>query len=269
VKLKKRVLATASVLGIAGGMVAVAAPADAAITPIGGCAGQLGLGTFYNSANVATPLSDQTALGTTIKAKLLKDLVSKTAIAGDCSAASRPGDPINPAGGLVSPLTPKALSAKLVGNAGCAASPSAEAVDATAAAAWPPNGKITWTMTQLNALSKPYQIQADIVFTGSNPAGADAYNVAGIVLKGVAVGGQVGGSIWQNPVIPMAKTAPGYPGYLNAGYELDFASFGGCIDGTAGNAAIAAVAFGGGGATSTSMLGTTGLTGPSFYHGQP
>jgi hypothetical protein len=270
VKLKKRVLATASVLGIAGGVVAVGAPgADAAITPIGGCTGQLGLGTFYDSANVLTPLGDQTALGVTIKAKLLKDLVAKTAIAGDCSSATRPGDPINPPGGLVSPLTPKALSAKLVGNASCASGATAEAVDATAAATWPPNGKISWTMSQLNALSKPYQIQANVVFTGENPAGPDAVNLAGIVLKGAAVGGQVGGAIWQNPAIKLAKTDPGYPGHLNSGYAVDFANLIPCADGTPGNASVAQVLFGGGGATSTSAIGTAGVPGVAFFHGQP
>jgi hypothetical protein len=262
VSLKTRLLAGASALAVAGGMVGLAAPAaHAAPTPIGGCGGSVFLGTFYNSAGVLTPLGDQTAIGTTVKTKLLKDQTTKVAIAGDCSTAVRPGDPIHPAGGLVSPLTPKAISAKLVGNASCA-SGAGIPVDATAAAAWPLNGKVTWTMTQLNDLAKPYQIQADIAVLGFDPLQADVIDVGGIVLKGAAVGATVTGSVWFDPV---AKT--GGPTGYNTGYELDLAQAAGCADGTAGNAAISQVLSGGGGGTSTSLLGST-ANGMSFSLGE-
>lgn len=255
--LKTRLLAGASTLAIAGSMFAMAAPAaHAAPTVVGGCGGQVALGT------ITPALGDQTQIGVVAKTKLLKDLTTKTAIAGDCSSAVRPGDPIHPAGGLVSPLTPKAEAASLLGNASCANGATAQAADATAAAAWPLNGKITYTMTQLNALGKPYAIQADIEGLGFNPAGPDLLDVGGIVLKGAAVGAIVSGNIWFDPV---AKTG-GSSGY-NTGYELDLTNALGCADGTPGNASIGTVLVGGGGASSTSLLGST-ASGPVFSLGE-
>jgi hypothetical protein len=249
----------ASTLALAaGGMLGVAMPAaHAAPTVIGGCGGQVGLGT------ITPALTDQTQIGVVAKTKLLKDLTTKTAIAGDCSSATRPGDPINPAGGLVSPLTPKAFAASLTGNASCANGATAQAVDATAAAAWPLNGKITWTMTQLNALGKPYAIQAGVEALGFNAAaGPDVLDLGGVVLKGAAVGAIVSGNVWFDPV---AKT--GGPTGYNTGYELDITPALGCADGTAGNASISTVLIGGGGASATSLLGST-ATGVAFSLGE-
>src|SRR5262245_33051409 len=254
VSLKTRLLAGAGTLALAGSMIGVAAPAaHAQVTPVGGCGGAIILATFYDSTGaVLKPLTDVTAIGTTAKTKLLKDITTKTAIGGDCSSAVRPGDPIHPAGGLVSPLTPKAAAAKLVGNASCA--PAAD--DPAAAAAWPLNGKITYTMTQLNDLAKPYQIQADISVLGFDPVQADVVNLAFIVLKGAAVGANVSGGIWFDPVALLPKCDPGLPGAYNTGYGLNIAPAAGCQDGVPGNAAIDMVMSGGGGATDTSLLGS-------------
>jgi hypothetical protein len=225
-------------------------------TPIGGCGGQVGLGT------ITPALTDQTQIGVVVKTKLLKNLTTKAAITGSCDTASRPGDPINPAGGAVS-LHPKAMAASLLGNASCAAGSSATAADATKAAAWPLNGKITYTMTELNALAKPWQIQADVAILGFNTsAGPDVVDIGGIVLKGAAVGAIVGGNLWQDPV---TKTG-GATGY-NTGYELDVAAGTGCADGTANNASISTVMLGGGGTSATSLLGST-ATGPQFTLGE-
>jgi hypothetical protein len=251
-KLKTRVLGAVSTLALAGGMVAIAAPAaNATPTVIGGCQGQVGLATL-------TPaIGDQTQLNVVIKTKLLKDVTTKTAISGDCSSASRPGDAINPAGGLVSPLTPKAMAASLIGNTGCAQG-AAIPVDATAAAAWSPSGKITVTMTQTNALAKPWQIQADISFLGSDPSQptGDVIDVGGIVLKGAAFGAAVSGSIWQAPATLLPKGDPGQPGVYNTGYGLDLVSALGCADATPGNATIGTTLFGGGGSSANSPLGS-------------
>jgi hypothetical protein len=263
-KLKTRVLGAVSTLALAGGMVAIAAPAaTAAPTVIGSCGGQVGLATL-------TPaITDQTQLNVVIKTKLLKDVTTKTAISGDCSSASRPGDPINPAGGLVTPLTPKAVAASLLGNTGCASGATAQAVDATAAAQWSPNGKITFTMTQFNALAKPWQIQGDIAFLGADPSQptGDVINVGGIVLKGAAVGATISGGIWQAPATLLPKGDPGQPGVYNTGYGLDLASALGCADNTPNNATIGTTLFGGGGSSATSPLGST-ASGLIFSLGQ-
>jgi hypothetical protein len=250
--LKTRLLAGAGSLALAGSMIGVAAPAaHAQPTVIGNCAGQVLLATFYNSAGSAISLTDQTQLSVTVKTKLLKSKVTKTAIAGDCSSASRPGDAINPAGGLVSPLTPKAVAGKLIGNAGCATGPAAIAVDATAAAQWPLSGKVTFTMTQLNSLAKPWQIQLQLGVLGFDTVVPDAINLTGLVLKGAAVGADVGGQIWFNPAV----LAPVGTGHLDSGYDVDLASAVGCQDGTPNNASIVQV-LAGGGVTTPSGLGS-------------
>jgi hypothetical protein len=269
--LKTRLLAGASCLTLAaGGMLIVAAPAaHAAPTPIGGCGGQILLGT------ITPALGDQTQIGVVIKTKILKDLTAKTAIGGACATAVRPGDPIQPAGGSTGTLTPKAEAASLTGNLGCAQGPTAVAADATAAAQWPASGKITITMTQLNALAKPYQIQAATTILGFNPGFQDVVDLGGVVLKGAAFGATVSGSIWEDPV---SKT--GGPTGYNTGYELDISNALGCADGTPNNATISTVLSGGGNGasfggtgtngedTSTSLLGSTGVPGLGFSLGE-
>lgn len=256
-RLKTRLLAGASTLALAaGGILVAAAPAaHAAPTSIGGCQGAVLLGT------ITPALGDQTQIGVVAKTKILKDLTTKTAIGGTCATASRPGDPINPPGGAVL-LNPKAEAASLSGNASCANGATAMAADANAAAAWPLNGKITWTMTQLNALAKPWQIQADVEALGFSPTGPDVLDIGGIVLKGAAVGAIVSGNIWFDPV---SKT--GGPTGYNTGYELDLTNALGCADGTPNNASIATVLVGGGGASSTSLLGSS-ATGAQFSLGE-
>lgn len=251
VSLKTRLLVGASTLTLAaGGMLVAAAPAaHAAPTVIGGCGGAVLLGT------ITPALTDQTQIGVVAKTKLLKDQTTKVAISGNCAVAVRPGDPIQPAGGLANggTLTPKAEAASLLGNSSCANGATAVAADATAAAAWPLNGKITWTMTQLNALAKPFAIQADVEALGFNAAaGPDVLDIGGIVLKGAGVGAIVSGNIWFDPV---AKT--GGPSGYNTGYELDLAQALGCADGTPNNASIGTILSGGGGGSSTSLLGSS------------
>jgi hypothetical protein len=220
-------------------------------TVVGSCTGQVLLATFFDAVSkAATTLGDQTVANIGLKTKLLKDQTTKQAIAGDCSAAVRPGDPIHPAGGLVSPLTPKAVAGKLIGNAGCASGAGIPA-DANAAAQWPLSGKVTWTMTQANDLVKPYQIQAQVSIRGFDPVQADVVNLGGLVLKGAAVGASVSGSLWQDPV-----ALTGGPTGYNTGYELDLAQAAGCANGTPGDASISSVLIGGGAGSATSLLGS-------------
>jgi hypothetical protein len=191
-----------------------------------------------------------TQIGVTAKSKLLKDLTTKANIGGSCTAPPRTGDPnIPPPGGAVHP---KALAASLVGNASCAA----PADDPNSAAAWPLNGKMTFTMTEtytdgVTAKVKPYSIQTDVSVLGPGAA-PDVLNVGGIVLKGLAAGAIVSGSVWQDPV---AKTG-GTTGY-NTGYELNLSAAIGCGDSTPNNASIATTMYGGGAGSSTSLTGST------------
>jgi len=204
------VLAAVGSLAMVGSMVAIAAPASAAPTAVGNCSGALQLATFKDATNAPTTLGDQTAIGTTISSKLMKNLATSTNIAGTCAAAVRPGDPQQPAGGLAEggALTVKSVAGKLVGNLGCASGATAEAADATAAAAWSPSGKITWGFNELNDLGKPWQIQAQVAFLGEDPSAApDDVDLTGLVLKGPAVGANVVGAIWQDPAAKLAGKA--------------------------------------------------------------
>jgi hypothetical protein len=190
VRLKTRVLAIAGSLAMVGSMVAVAAPASAAPTVIGNCGGSVSLGTL------TPPLGDQTA-AVVASTKLLKSVLgAKPTLGGVCNT--------NPAfANGNSTTTPKAQAAKLSGRASCANGAPAQAVDATAATQYPLNGKISTTMTETGADTKPLVIQSYIALLGAatsgNPFG-DVFNLGGIVIKGVGVGATTTGSIWQDPV---------------------------------------------------------------------
>jgi hypothetical protein len=256
VRLKTRVLGGASALAIAGSMLAMTAPAaHAAVTPAGSCGGQVGL------AKIVPPLGDQTQ-PVVITTALLKDLTSKTAISGTCNNLVQ-APQLNATNGAVpATLHPKAFASKLAGNSSCANGAAAMAADATAGTAYPINGKITVTMTELNALAKPWQIQEYVSLLGFNAAGPDVVDLGGIIIKGPSVGGAVSGNIWEDPVTKTGGTS----GY-NTGYELDLTNALGCADGTPNNASIAQTMFGGGSTSSTSLLGSTAV-GTSYQFGE-
>jgi hypothetical protein len=259
VRLKTRVLGGASALAIAGSMLALTAPAaHAVVTPGGSCSGEVAL------AKITPPLTDQTA-AVKITTALLKDLTTKAAIGGTCN------NTVTPSGGNIpSPpatLHPKAFASALTGRVSCANGATAVAVDATAATAYPANGKITVTMTEtytdtVTNLVHPYQIQEYVSLLGFNAAGPDVVDLGGIIIKGASVGAAVSGNIWEDPV---AKTG-GTSGY-NTGYELDLGNAVGCADGTPNNVSIAQVMTGGGGASATSLLGSN-TTGLSYQFGE-
>ncbi len=260
--LKKHLLGAACAATLAGGAVAgMALPAQAASTPLGSCTGQLTIDKFKPA------LSDVTQIGISVHGSAARDQTTKDRIVGSCDGASTPGVPARTGDADIpqptTSLTPKAVAVSLLGNASCAAA----ADDPNSANAWPLNGKVTYTMTQtytdmVNGHVKPYKLQADVQLLGFNAAGPDVVDVAGIVTTGLAVGAQVSGTIWEDPV---AKTK-GSTGY-NTGYELDTGGALGCIDSTPNNASIPIVMSGGGGATSTSLLGST-ADGLSFSLGE-
>jgi hypothetical protein len=212
-------------------------------------------------------LGDQTAQ-IKVTGALAKDQTSKTPIAGNCSGVTRTGDAHIPPPHTHATLTPKAQTTALLGNLSCANGAAAVAADATAATAYPGNGKITWTFTQtyndvITGLPKPFKMQADVALLGFNAGlGVDVVDVGGIVLSGVNAGAAVSGNIWEDPVA-LTHGASGY----NTGYELDLVSAGGCADGTASNANILQVLSGGGGTSATSPLGGT-ANGLSFDFGE-
>jgi hypothetical protein len=265
VSLKTRLIAGAGSLALATSIFGVVAPAaHAAPTPIGSCQGQLSL------VKLTPALGDQTQVGIKAAGALAKDQTTKAAIAGNCTGTASPGVPARPGDPHIpqpsTALTPKALATVLVGNASCA-SGAGIPVDGTAALAWPLNGSLTYTMNQtyndlVTNLVKPYKIAGKVALLGFNPGGPDLVDVGGILLAGLGVGATVTGTIWEDPV---AKTG-GATGY-NTGYEVDIASAAGCADATPNNASISQVLSGGGGATATSLLGSS-APGISFQFGE-
>jgi hypothetical protein len=269
-RLKSKLLAGASTLVMAGGMIGIAAPpAHAVVTHVGDCGGSVAL-VKLASTTKGVGLTDQTQQ-VKITGAIAKDQTSKTAVngGGTCSGVIRPGD-LHVPNGAHSGLTAKAEAISFLGNTSCANGATAVAADATAANAYPPNGKITWTFNQTyvdltTALVHPYKMQADVALLGFNPTpGPDVVDVGGIVLTGLNAGATVSGSIWEDPVA-LTHGASGY----NTGYELDLATAAGCADGTPNNANILIVLSGGGGASATSLLGSNLPNSLSFDFGEP
>jgi hypothetical protein len=248
VSFKTRLLAGAGSLALVGSMLGVAAPAaHAQPVVIGNCQGQAFLTTIFNASGTPGSLTDQTQESITGKFRLLKNVNTKTVISGQCTGAARPSDPI---GQPVLPLTPKAVSGKLFGNLSCATG-IAKTVDANIGNQWPMSGKVNFTMSQLNALGKPYLIQMQLGMLGFQAGQPDVLDLAGIVLKGVNVGATVTGSIWFNPVAPDATDGAG--DLYDTGWMLDSAVAAGCEDAIPGNAAI------------TNALSGSGLGMPSGF----
>jgi len=288
-KLKGKVLAGASALGMAGGLIGVAAPAANAavvLTPviIDTTAGPQNLGECVNTVQLVkltTPtkgvgLGDQTLDNVKAAGNVAKDQTSHLAVngGGQCSGVTPHGDKHIPFPGTGSQgesnLTAKSAAVSITGNASCAQDAGGLAFDiendATKDNSYPLHGKITWTFNEtyndlITALPKPYKMQAALQVLGfsTNPLTPDVIDVGGIVLSGVNAGAMVSGGVWFDPV---AKTG-GATGY-NTGYEVDLSAAVGCQDDTdlgptnplqLNDANIATVLSGGGPAT-LSLLGS-------------
>jgi len=283
-KLKGKVLVSASALAMASGIIGVAAPAaHAVVTQAGTCVGAVSF-VKLSSPTKGVGLTDRVVDGVKAAGSLAKDQTTKQVVngGGNCTGHVRPGDPHNP--GHLNTDAPIALTAKsqataLLGNASCGQDTSPGVGDQSQDANYtthnyPLTGKVTWTFNQtyldpVTNSTKPYKMQADLSITGiaANGDGVDVISAAGIVLSGVNAGatlatfataGAAHASIWEDPV---SKTG-GASGY-NTGYELDVHAAAGCVDGltggetgTVGNANILQVLTGGGSTSTTSLLGS-------------
>ena len=286
-KLKGKLLAGASALAMASGLIGVAAPAaHAVVTPTGGCANGVSF-VKLTSPTKGVGLTDRTVDGVKATGGLAKDQTTKAVIGGTCTGHWRPGDAHNPGHLNTDPainLTPKAQATALLGNASCGQGADQTGDTNYTAHTWVLNGKITWTFNEtyfdpVAVATKPYKMQADVSLIGiaANGDAADVVSLGGIVLSGVNAGatlstfataGAAHTSIWEDPVV---KTG-GASGY-NTGYELDLGSAAGCADGlqpgetgTVGNANILQV-LAGGGPLAPSLLGSP-ANGILFEFGQ-
>ncbi len=260
---KTRAIGAFSALAVAGGMVAFAAPAANAVdTPAGGCTGSVslgklvpGLGDQTNPVVVTTALMSDFSTGAPVGAKL----------GGYCAGLLVPFN--NLGGPVPGILTPKASASKLTGVSGCASNPAAIAADATYANRFALTGKETITMSQLDGLLKPWQIQAYLTIKGFVPGSLDVIEITGLIAKGPSVGATVSGTLYEDPVSkfgPISPVGPGLPvgsrpfGYNGYGLDILTGNPLGCTDGIAGNASITQVQVGDG----LSLLGNpaSGLT---------
>jgi len=272
-------LAGASALAMASGIIGVAAPAaHAVVTSAGSCVGAVSF-VKLTSPTKGVGLTDRVVDGVKAVGTLAKDQTTKLVVngGGNCTGHWRPGDTHNPGHLNSDPpiaLTAKAQATALLGNASCGQGADQTGDTNYTDHNYPLTGKVTWTFNQtyldpITNATKPYKMQADLSTTGiaANGDGPDVISAAGIVLSGVNAGatlatfataGAAHASIWEDPV---SKTG-GASGF-NTGYELDLGAAAGCADGlqpgetgTVGNANILQVLTGGGGASATSLLGS-------------
>jgi hypothetical protein len=163
----------------------------------------------------------------------------------------------NAGGAIPSTLHPKAIALKFTGLASCTSTTSAIAADATKANAFALSGKVTITMTELDALGKPFQSAAYVTVKGYDPTKSDVLQISGQVTKGASIGATVTARLYLDAV---TKILPAVKPPAGNGYQADPTTGGHCTDGTAGNASVLQAQIGDG----TSLFGSTGVSGLSF-----
>jgi hypothetical protein len=270
--IKKRLLAGASALAVASGMIAVApSSAGAAVTNVGGCSGTRLIGKAKSATtNPATTkpygISDNDNQDTTISLKGVDPSLNKGPDLGTCLFAgglstpdsSKPAVPGYSGSKGITKLGGKLYSPELDCN-------TADSGDLTE---WPANGKFLMKFDDFNTSLKNQSMQIHLVVDGFADHDADPETPSdiveghGIVMKGVAAGADVAFESIFDPVLKdkFQTTATPYFGY---GYDL--ASGLGCTDEVAGNADITGLV---GGDEGLSLLGDT-ASGFSFSFGQP
>jgi hypothetical protein len=285
-KLKGKVLAGASALAMASGVIGLAAPAaHAAVTTVGSCTGQVSL-VKLTSPVKGQGITDQTVRGDKATGALAKALPAKTPIGGSCSGVYRAGDthvPSSAVGGgntTVGPTAALTMATSVSGNASCANGAGAQAVDATKNDAYPLSGKITIKLAQtytdnVTLATKNFTTQVDIQALGFDAVQPDVLSIGGIVLSGVNAGALVetaqtgtASNVWFNPVVKAPTGTDPNTTMFNTGYNLDLGNAANCANNVPNDVNLTLVLLGGGGTSGTSGLGspTNGLI---FEFGAP
>jgi hypothetical protein len=277
VNLRKRVLAVAGAVAMAGGMIAMAAPSASAVpTPAGTCTGAAVLGKV-------TPGLIDAPQNEVVTTAVLKDTTTKAAIGGTCNNLVQDAQDTTLNGPAPAVIHPSAIATKLVGTASCQSGQTP---------VYPLTGKqsISSATTELTLLGKKWQIQAYITIEGFSPSALDVVDVSGLVAKGLSVGAVETAHYWENPVVKSLDpegngtnnpTADGAnhndDNIFNTGYSVDdnyaLNVLVGCLSGSPANEiapanAITQVAIGGGGATALSPLLGSSASGASFALGE-
>ena len=177
--LKKRVLGAASTAVLAGSLIVAAAPSAHAVV-IGGCSGLTSIGTL-------TPALDGAGANTTTVAAtkdLKAGLVVHSAVSPALDVTAGAGQTCTGGVGVAK------TSAKMSGIASCLS--AANTPPAQQALQYPLNGKL--------GIKGASSISAYVRVAGFDPAGPDAIDLTGIVVKGTFVGATVGGSLTFDPI---------------------------------------------------------------------
>jgi len=263
--IKTKLIGGISALTLAGGMLAVAAPAaNATVTQIGSCTNLKALGTAKSTTiNIATGkaygITDQDGLDGTISGKGVDRSVNKGLNPGSCSF------PVNVAQGVPDADKPPVVwsngtknllkwSTKLFSREF-----DCDTTDITDNTEWAPSGALSMTFTQFTATTaKNESLTAQITVDGftdpdSNPATpSDVVKFHGIVTKGAALGSDVTGETEFDPTVADKAQTTATPYF---GFSFDIGAALGCTTATKGDANITTFVNGDNGAGQSELLG--------------
>jgi len=247
--IKTKLIGGISALTLAGGMLAVAAPAaNATVTQIGSCQNLLALGSAKSSSiNPSTGknygITDLDDKDGTISAKGT-GVPTKTDPLGSCSF------PVNSTQGVPDSGKPVLVwsngthtltkwSTKLFSREF-----DCDTTDITDNTEWAPSGALSMTFTDnvtVNLAPKAASLSAQVTVDGftdpdSNPATpSDVVKFHGIVTKGAALGTDVTGETEFDPIVKDTSQTTNTP---YAGYAFDIGAALGCTTATKGDANI-------------------------------
>jgi hypothetical protein len=263
--IKTKLIGGISALTLAGGMLAVAAPAaNATVTQIGSCTSLKALGTAKSttinpSTGKAYGITDLDNLDGTISGKGVDRTVNKGTNVGSCSF------PVNTAQGVPDADKPpvtwsngtKTLtkwSTKLFSREF-----DCDTTDTLDNTEWAPSGALSMTFSQITATSlKNESITAQITVDGftdpdSNPATpSDVVKFHGIVTKGAALGSDVAGETEFDPTVADKTQTTATPYF---GYAFDIGAALGCTTATKGDANITTFVNGSSQTNTSELLG--------------
>lgn len=238
--IKTKLIGGISALTLAGGMLAVAAPAaNATVTQIGSCTNLLALGSA-KSTFVGDGITDKDNQDGSISGKGV-GTPSKTDPLGTCSFPSNAtqGVPDSSKPAQVWSSGTKTLtkwSTKLFSREF-----DCDTTDTTDNTEWAPSGALSMTFADLNNLGKGQSITAQVTVDGftdpdNNPATAsDVVKFHGIVNKGAALGADVAGETEFDPTVKDSSQTTNTP-YV--GYQFNVGAAVGCTTPTKGDANI-------------------------------
>jgi len=248
--IKTKLIGGISALTLAGGMLAVAAPAaNAAVTQIGSCQNLLAIGTAKSTTiNPVTGkgygITDRDNLDGALSTKGVDPAVNKGTNLGTCSF------PVNTTQGVPDadkPPTVWSNGTKTITKWGTklfSREFDCNTTDTLDTTEWAPSGALSITFSQITAVSlKNEAITAQVTVDGfddgdNDPATpSDVVNFHGIVTKGAALGSDVVGQTEFDPIVADKTQTTGTPYF---GYQYDLGNALGCQDATPNNANITA-----------------------------